>query len=254
MTDLTPLTDSSQPAYNGVASKILEYIRSNRLQPGDKLPTESEMGRQMAVSRTVVREAVKVLSTVGVVRSRRGSGVYVTDAQPHPFASTAIEFTVSAEPSDVEHLFEYRLMLEPLAAAQAAERITPKELRKLEALVREYDEAAHRADSLAFRDADMSFHLCIAEATRNPLVMTSLAATRRLQNWAFDLEQGVSAVIPPSAHAQLPVAVSEHRAIFDAIHHGDPERAASAMRQHLNSSLSNYQLEVRRRLGQDLQR
>ncbi len=248
MHTLTPPIQSSEPAYNTVATKILEYIRHNQLQPGDKLPTEQQMGKQMEVSRTVIREAVKVLTTVGVVRPKRGSGLYVTN-EPRPFASTAIEFSVTNEPENVLHLFEFRTILEPVAAAQAAERISPRELRRLEGYVQAYRNAAQNADSVGCRDADLAFHMCIAQATRNPLIASSLSATQRLQNWAYDLEQGVKAIIPAELQPHLQLAVIEHQAIFEAISHGESMAADTAMRKHLASSQANYQLEVRRRMG-----
>src|SRR5947209_6417913 len=120
-----------RPGYEKAAEKIVEFITTSGLKVGDRLPTERVLSQQLGVSRTVVREAVKMLAALGIVRTHQGSGLYVK-SEPHPFASAVIDVSMSVDPKDVLSLFEFRCTLEVQTARLAAERITPKELRMLQ--------------------------------------------------------------------------------------------------------------------------
>src|SRR5262249_51534708 len=126
---------SYRPAYETVATKIVALIASSGLQAGNRLPTEQELGERLGVSRTVVREAVKVLVATGQVYTRKGSGLYVA-ARQSPFTAVALDPLVPVDPEHVISLYEFRLTLEVTTARLAAERSTPREVRILrEALV-----------------------------------------------------------------------------------------------------------------------
>src|SRR5690242_15518255 len=84
-----PVGSIYRPGYETIATKISELIGASGLRPGDRLPTEQALSEQLGVSRTMVREAVKLLSAAGVVRARRGSGLFV-DGAARPFTTAAI--------------------------------------------------------------------------------------------------------------------------------------------------------------------
>ena len=135
--DQDPALGSTRPAYERTAARIADFIAAEALQPGERLPTERALGERLGVSRTVVREAIKVLSAGGLVRARQGSGLYVAD-RPHPFATAALDLSMPVDPEHMLNLFEFRLTLETQCAQLAAERSTPRELRALEELVADY--------------------------------------------------------------------------------------------------------------------
>jgi len=231
---------ASRPGYETAATKIAEFIRASGLRPGDRLPTERALGAQLGVSRTVVREAIKVLAATGLVRARQGSGLYVA-AQPHPFATAAIDLSMPVDPEHMSSLFEFRRALETQTARLAAERITPRALRRLEEAV-----AAHRREAEAepdnrFADPDMDFHRGIAEATHNPFFVSSVTTVFQLHARAIDM-------LIASTPGSVLVAADQHAAIYDAIRAGRPEAAAAAMEAHVQTVVTSYQREMRRRM------
>ena len=238
-----PLDSASRPGYERVAAKIADYIATAGLQAGDRLPTERALGEQLGVSRTVVREAVKVLTTAGLVRARQGSGLYVA-ADPHPFATVSIDLSMPVDPEHMRSLFEYRIILETQTVRLAAQRITLRELRGLEEI-----EAVHRRSAEAeqldlFGQADVAFHQGIADAAKNPFLASSVGSVHRLQGWAIAIATGVV--------GSLRVAAEQHAAILASIRDGRPEEADAAMRAHIQTVETAYQQEVRRRLvGKD---
>ncbi len=235
--------EGEQSGYEAIASKIAQFIKSEGLRPGDRLPTERELSVRLEVSRAVVRDAVKVLGAAGLVQPKHGSGVYVT-GEPQPFASAAIDISMPIDPEHITNLYRFRRTIEVESAEIAAEQITLKELRALEQI-----EALHRAGATElnphrFREGDLGFHQGIADATKNPFFSSAVAATLKLQNWAVD----VSLSRTPGS---LLVAAEEHEAILNAIREGDAPAARQAMKTHLENAFNNYLIEIRRRINTD---
>jgi GntR family transcriptional regulator, transcriptional repressor for pyruvate dehydrogenase complex len=233
--------DGHRPAYETAASKITALISSTGLKPGDRLPTEHELSEQLGVSRTVVREAVKVLVATGLVYTRRGSGLYV-DNKVSPFATAMLDSLTPFDPSGVISLYEFRLTLEPPAARLAAERITPHELRELREVVALNRQSAEIRQRQQWSESDASFHRVIAEATHNPFLAATIASTTRTQVWVFDIAAG-------RTQALLLTYAEQHAAILTAIQEGEPDVAAQAMQTHLEWALTHSKQEIRRRLG-----
>ncbi len=175
--------DESQ-SYQAIASRIMQLIAETGLKPGDRLPTERELGRELGVSRHTVSQAVKVLAVSGVLRSRQGSGIYVTRTSP-PTASGFIDVTVRGDPQQVQQLCEFRMTLEMQTARLAAERITPRLLRRIEDAAFATKDSAERQEASQFSEADTEFHLGIAEATGNEYLASAVAAVipRAILGW-----------------------------------------------------------------------
>jgi DNA-binding FadR family transcriptional regulator len=233
--------DGHRPAYETVASKITALISSTGLKPGDRLPTEHELSEQLGVSRTVVREAVKVLVAMGLVYTRRGSGLYVAN-KVSSLQMTVLDSLMPADPTQVISLYEFRLMLEPTAARLAAERITPHELRELREVVTLNRQSAETQQRQQFRETDAALHRVIAEATHNPFLASTIATTTRAQSWVFDIAAGRTLAL-------LLSYAEQHATILEAIQEGEPDAAAQAMQVHLEWALSHSKQEIRRRLG-----
>src|SRR6266852_3918399 len=230
-----------RPAYETIAAKIAELIASADLKPGDRLPTEHELSEQLGVSRTVVREAVKVLVATGLVYTRRGSGLYVAN-KASSLQTTMFGSLLPVDPTQVISLYEFRLVLELPAARMAAERITPLELRELREVVALNWRSAETQQRQQWSESDAAFHRVIAEATHNPFLASTIATTTRAQVWVFDIAAG-------RTQALLLTYAEQHAAILEAIQEGEPGAAAQAMQIHLEWALSHSKQEVRRRLG-----
>lgn len=207
-----------------VASSISREIAEERLAPGDQLPTEQALAATFGVSRNVVREAIARLRLEGLVRSRQGSGVFVSEQPLHPVLM--LDGTEMPGREAYRDLFELRHLLEVESAAFAAQR---REARDLDALRRALA-AMSRAPygSRAWLQGDLDFHRAIAEATRNvhlAQVLTLVSERVRESILAAGGQRGSDDVAR--------VTIGEHERILRAVEAGDADAAAVAMRRHL---------------------
>ena len=207
-----------------IAGQIKRAILSGKLKPGDKLPTERELVDQFRSSRVSVREAVRALEHLGLVRIKRGhgGGTYVSGTDHHRVAES---FWVRMQLSKgtLNHLTEARLLLEPGLCRLAAERATAQDLAKLEAVVKQ-QEAAVRAgkDTTSY---DLKFHRLLIDAARNPiLALTTVSVIDLLVNALQEARVGAGL----TAHV-----VNFHRAIYNALCERDGEKAAQLMADHV---------------------
>lgn len=208
-----------------VTQALLELIRSGVYPAKSRLPSEAEMSQRFGVSRTVIREAVSRLKSEGLVESRQGSGVFVREVGPDtPFR---IDPTVVDSIQAVLQVAELRRGVESEIAALAAERSGKAEIADIRARLQAIDDdVAAGKDGV---DADMEFHRSIARATGNP---------HFLALWDF-LGQFLKGTIATSraweareesTRAQVR---EEHKALYEAIAHKDPEAARAAARTHM---------------------
>ena len=207
-----------------VAGQIKRAILSGKLKPGNKLPTERELVEQFHTSRVSVREAVRALEHLGLVKIKRGAGggTYVTGADHHPVAES---FWVKMQLSKgtLNHLTEARLLLEPGLCRLAAQRATAQDLARLDALV-----AAQEAMVRAGKETssyDLKFHRLLIDAARNPILALTTAAVIDLLVNALQQARVGSGL---TAHV-----VNFHRAIYNALCDRDGERAARLMTDHV---------------------
>ncbi|EFL22184.1 GntR-family transcriptional regulator [Streptomyces himastatinicus ATCC 53653] len=235
-------TGAYRPGYELVAEQILELIAELRLQPGDRMPTENDLASRLGTSRTVVREAVKILSAIGRVRAHKGRGLYVTDDEGLLGSSRWGSIFL---PTDLEHvyqLFEFRRVQEAAASRLAAARATPAELRAIETAAEMCREGHVTGQRALFDRGDDDFHLGIATASHNPFLVAAVREARRLQRQSSTI--GLHGTV--GGHAAE--AVEEHAAICRAIRDGDPEAAAGAAMTHLDNTLEDYRREIQRRV------
>lgn len=212
--------------YELVAERLVEMIGEGALRPGDALATERELTERFAVGRSSVREAFRMLESQGVIRAAGGSSFVVAEAVNPLNSSLRLVFALD-ERTGLHHLFELRRILECEAAALAAERKGPGDLVEMDEATEEMATAlvdSGRAED--FIDADLRFHLALAEATGNRLVVHSMHAVRDV------LRRALLTVyqIPLSPQS----AIGEHRKIREAIAAGDPDASRNEMRAHLD--------------------
>ncbi len=215
----------SSKVFERVAEQIEKRILDGELHKGDRLPTERELAEQFQVSRTAVREAMKILAQKGLVDMRPGRGTIVIDG-----ASAAMQNSIGlmmklklGEIGGSDSLVEFRTILEIEIAALAAARTTEKEISVMRAAIEAMDESLSDVD--AFIAADNNFHEALAEATQNALIIilinsiVSLLSEQRKQ--IFEVEGGPQ-------RGQI-----HHRRILESVIRRDPEAARAAMRSHL---------------------
>ncbi|WP_290061637.1 FadR/GntR family transcriptional regulator [Amycolatopsis solani] len=231
-----------RPGYELVAEQVLKLIAELRLRPGDRMPTENELATRLGTSRTVVREAIKILSALGRVRAQKGRGLYVADDEGMLGSARWSGYFL---PTDLDHvymLFEFRRVQETTASRLAATRATPVELRAIEAAAETCREGHLTGQATLFDRGDEDFHLGIATASHNQFLLAAVREARRLQRQSSTI--GLHGTV--GGHAAE--AIEEHAAIYAAIRDGDPEAAAEAAAVHLDNTLEDYRREIQRRV------
>lgn len=225
----------SQRLHGQLAQHYAIRILSGELPVGHAFPGEIELSEQLKVSRTLLREAFRILSAKGLVESRPKFGTRVAPrAQWSVLDPDLMGWQFQAEPSRefVRDLFELRSVVEPAAAAFAAIRSTPD---KLAAMAQALDEMqAHNVSSEAWREADKRFHMAMLEAAGNTMLAGLASSIIAAISWTTLLKARWS------TEPRDPIV--EHRALFDAIAARDPEAAREAMELLIEQALSDTEL------------
>lgn len=207
-----------------VAERIARAIRDEPLRPGDRLPTEHELARQLGVGRTSVREGLQKLRAFGIVEIRKGLGAYVANGE---IEDPLVEFArwTATSAVAIEQLLEARIALETLAAALAAVRASDDEIATIAAHHRAHADAGEAGDVTQLVRTDETFHEAIAAAARNQLVSHMYAV---LIPELTDFRRKTLA-LPWAA----PRSTKGHAAIVEAIGRHDAVAARRAMLDHL---------------------
>jgi GntR family transcriptional regulator, transcriptional repressor for pyruvate dehydrogenase complex len=212
-------------AVSAVAKAMLDYFTSGQIEPGTRLPPERQLAETLGIGRSAVREALAALEILGIVTVRPGSGTYLKGAASELLPQTLSWGMMLGEPRTRE-LIEVRGQLEVFAAQLAATRITDEELAQLEGHVKVMAATVDFPDR--FIEADLLFHLQIAQSADNLVLLDLLTSIRSLLRiW---VERGLR----NSDDAQL--AYEEHNRVFEAMRERDPEAVAEAMRYHMTTA------------------
>jgi GntR family transcriptional repressor for pyruvate dehydrogenase complex len=213
-----------------IVEQIITLISRGDLKPGQRLPSERELCKNFGAGRSSLREALRCLCIVGVLNARVGEGTSVA-VDGAKFLGKIVEWRVMTEQHDIENLMEVRIALEGVTAASAALRCDEKDLLKIDALMKKM-EAVTKKDEKHFAPLDLEFHVTLAEASQNFLIVDLIAMIRG------QLEKALSRVLLlPNAR---PLSFKEHLAIVSAIKRHDPEAAREAMQIHLDAALKRY--------------
>jgi len=210
--------------YEQIVQQIEESIVKGTLKPGDQLPAERELAQRFGVSRTAVREAVKALREKGLVEAYSGKGTFITDGTTQAVRQSLDLMVKIGQPEGSYHLAEVRAILEPEIAALAAVRIQDPELATMREAVAVMDRAGQ--DPEAYIEADLDFHLALAEGAANPLILSLLDSIVGLLR-----EQRLRIFRVPGGPERGQV---HHKRILEAVERHDAEKAREAMRAHLS--------------------
>ena len=208
-----------------VEDQIYHYILDTPVEPGAKLPNEFELGERFGVGRSTIREAVKLLSSKGIVEVRRGSGTYVvttTKGLSDPLGLRSIQ-DKNALALD---LVNVRLLLEPGIAEMAAQNATEEDIERLQRLCRRVEDKIHSGER--YIEDDIAFHTCIAESSRNMVVEQLIPI----------IDTAVMMFVNVTHNKLIDETIMTHRMIVNAIAGHDPIGARSAMVMHLNFNRS----------------
>ncbi len=215
---------------NEVVESLAASIREGAIQPGDKLPTESEIVAQFDVSRTVVREAISRLQANRLVETRHGVGTFALAPQSSGnFQIVDVDFATVA---DVIALLELRISLETEAAGLAAQRRTEANLQAMQIMLDAFQTSIEE-DSDAV-PSDFAFHMEVAKATGNRHFADLMAYLGTMIIPRTRINTASSA--PEGRLNYLRRVHGEHEYIFNAIRNQDVDSARAAMRTHLANS------------------
>ena len=209
--------------YEQIVQQIEESILKGALKPGDQLPAERDLAQRFGVSRTAVREAVKALREKGLVEAYSGRGTFITDGTSQAVRQSLDLMVKIGQQDGLTHLAEVRAILEPEIAALAAPRAQESDLATMREAVAVMDRAGQDPD--AYIEADLDFHLALAEAAANPLILSlidSIVGLLREQRLKiFKVSGGPE-------RGQI-----HHKRILEAMENRDAQKAREAMRAHL---------------------
>jgi GntR family transcriptional regulator, transcriptional repressor for pyruvate dehydrogenase complex len=213
----------SSRLYEQIIDQIEGSILSGELKAGDQLPAERELAQKFGVSRTAVREAVKALREKGLVEAYSGRGTFITNGTSQAIRQSLDLMMKIGQPDGGVHLAEMRLIFEPGIAALAATRVEEQHLTAMREAIAVMDAARQNPDS--FIEADLDFHLALAEAAANPMILSLLDSIvgllREQRMRIFNVDGGPE-------RGQF-----HHKRILAAIESRNPERAREAMEAHL---------------------
>ncbi|KGF31665.1 transcriptional regulator LldR [Oligella urethralis] len=228
------MTNNFTRVADKIKDQIKQLIQARQLAVGERLPSERDLAELFEVSRSAVREAIRALNSQGLVVTRPGGGTFVqTDIMTWPSQSFATLTTLlSDDPHYRYDVLEARHALEISTAWYAAQRATPEDKRKIQTCLDIMLKHQQRGEMEEAAQADARFHLAIAEASHNlvllqimrglfDLVFSTVKENRRLMFTMDDVKN----------HRHL---TEQHEAVMQAIVNHDPERAKTVMGEHLD--------------------
>jgi len=223
--------------YEQIVQQIEESIVKGDLKPGDQLPAERDLAQRFGVSRTAVREAVKALREKGLVEAYSGKGTFITDGTTQAVRQSLDLMVKIGQTEGTNHLAELRAILEPEIAALAAARIQDPELVTMREAVSIMD--ASGKDPEAYIEADLDFHLALAEAAANPLILSLLDSIVGLLR-----EQRLKIFRVPGGPERGQI---HHKKILEAVERRDIQKAREEMRAHLSQVSADSQASAAQR-------
>ena len=200
---------------------IREYILSNRLPPGSELPPETELVKQLGISRNSVREAVKALSALGMIEVRRGSGLFVGDFSLDPLLDS-LSYNVWMELDALTDLLQVRRVLEVGMIGQAIHEMRPADHAKLKAVLAQMKTLADRNEE--FPEEDREFHRCLFLCLNNKVLL------KLLDTFWLMLRRAIENL--EIANVDVMCTYEDHAAIAYAVFTGDIATSQTKLDQH----------------------
>jgi len=222
------------------AQQIKAFIQNENLKPGEKLPSERQFIDLFRISRTSVREALRILELMGFIKIKPGSGSFVQVADFDLIASnengsipeTYVDSPILSMKKRLRDLFEVRLMIEPNAAALAAEHAGKNSLTAMHNILADLETKIEGDDVFGMIISDAEFHRQISRSTQNETIVLTMETILRIL-----FEEWRSIFIVPISRIKNFI---EHERILEAIEKHDPDKAKKTMRMHLEKALNRH--------------
>jgi len=225
-----------------VTDALKQMISEEEFKPGDKFYSENELTKKLQVSRSSIREAVRILEVTGFVTVKHGKGIFISNSIGEGFGAFT-DWMKNHEPSLIEH-FEVRLIIDPKAAASAARNAKESDIRVLEEAYAEFVRNFKAGNTSGLIEADKIFHRTLAKSTQNRtlyLLMKTMTETLS-EGWITSLH------IP----GRIEKTIVEHGNVIQAIKSGDPEAAEKAMTLHIQNALNDIKASIGKSLDKQV--
>jgi GntR family transcriptional regulator, transcriptional repressor for pyruvate dehydrogenase complex len=213
----------------GVKDQVFEQLRDRIVErtwlPGSKIPSENALAEALGVSRAPIREALQMLASLGLLETQHGGGTYVREYSGEVFVNPLLPMLALDSP-DILHVLEYRKIVEKGIVSLVVERAGEAEIAEVEQSLRAME--AHKNDPHAFARADLNFHLALAKATGNPVIMKVTAVITDV------LKVSMYGIVDSLGTQD---GLFYHRRILDAVREGDGPRAESLMEEHIERTI-----------------
>lgn len=207
-----------------VVRRILDMVQTGELKAGDQLPPERDLALSLNVSRPSVREAMRGLTVLGVVRTRQGGGAYISELDAEALLGP-IQFFLSLQEMNISELYDARSLIESDVARRAAENIDDAALAVLERILTE--QALTLSDPIAFRKSDYAFHEAIWIGSQNAF-LKRIGQSLNVLGLEFRKRASETAGV-------LERSLRDHRRLLDALQARDAEAAARAAQLHMQN-------------------
>lgn len=233
---------SSENKPSSIMKQILEAIEDGTLKESDKLPNEPELTRIFGVSRSVVREAMSGLVTLGVIRRIPGTGTFVQTRKVPSMTglpNRAIFWDHLEEMEKVEGSYDAylaRFLIEPVITEYAARRMEKKDFKILRSVFGEMEKAVHDKDLKKYQDADLRFHMELARSSGNPVLFKIFKGVMDLIG--FNLWDAYK--IWPEDSQSILRSLKDHGDLLDFLERNDPVMSKLKMEEHLKAAFWEY--------------
>lgn len=209
-----------KPLSSKLSEELLNYIRSENLKPGDRLPNESILAKKMGVGRSSIREAMKLLASRNIVTIRQGSGTYIS--QTPGMVDDPLGFSFIADKQKLaQDSLEVRFLLEPAIASLAAQNASEEDIALLRRLCQEVEDLVQLGQD--HTQKDIEFHTAIALSSKNVVVPRLIPV----------INSAIPLLIEPTGNTLKQETIDTHRALTDAIAAHNAAAAHDAMYLHL---------------------
>ena len=222
---------------NRVVEGIMNNVMSRVWPAGTRLPGENDLAEMFGVSRVSVRDAISQLMGRGILRAVQGDGTYVNDALPGDYLKNALQMVV-IDQTDYREIQEFRLLLEPGIAAEAAKKITDEGIEEVRMCIERQEKAQEAWDLDAYLKEDMHFHNILAHFSESNIVIKVMDLLQDLL-WLGMNQSG--------AKTGFHNGIRFHREIFECLKAHDVEGARSTMWCHIHDNISS----IRRTEGEE---
>jgi len=215
-----------------IVEELLQEIKSGTLKPGDKLQSEKLLCERFGVGRHAVREALRKLEQMALVKTETGKGTFVCEAAPDTFGQQLFSL-ILLEDSNLITLVEFRMAIEMAAAELAAERITEAQVKAMKECIYDMQEAIMTGNREQYFDSNVRFHAALVSAVHNRFFEVNYASLQELIMFSQKKSQ------PLPFGAALAQHCETHISILEAIRSGNRDEARERVRSHLQVLMDN---------------